>query len=246
VVLAFEPRAISGPTSCLLELGEFMHGFPLESAITFGEVLTPEDRQELKQYFGAKVLDLYSASETGHISWECPSGSGYHMNADAVVVEVLDDADRPVPGGEMGHLVLTTLWNPTMPVIRYRIADLGRLLPHPCACGITLPLMAQVEGRVVDRLLSHDGRRVSPMRFALMNVGPYHAAIRRWRLIQRAVDDLLVEVVWAAEPIPGLDRKMSEAYSRPLAGPVHVEIRAVEGFPAERGRKFRPVESLVR
>ena len=244
-VHSFRPSVLSGPPSCLLELAECIGPFPVRSLGTFGEVVTPEDRAELRHYFGAATFDLYSASETGHISWQCARRDGYHVNSDTLLVEVLDDEDRPVPPGEAGHIVITTLWNPTMPVIRYRIGDIGMLLPDQCECGITLPLMGPVEGRFIDRLATHDGRRVSAMRMALASVGPYHASIRRWRLVQRSVDDILVEIVWAGEPVPDLAQRMSEGYARALGGPVSVEIREVERFSLPRGRKFRWVESLV-
>jgi len=158
---------------------------------------------------------------------------------------VLDDEDRPVPVGGSGHIVLTTLWNPTMPLIRYRIGDVGALLPDRCACGITLPLMTQVEGRDCDRLAAYDGRRVSCQRFSLSPIGPYHSVIRRWRLVQRAVDDILVEVVWKAGPVPDLARKMKEAYSRELGGAVNVELRSVDRLSVAPGGKYRWVESRV-
>ena len=244
-IRAFRPMALEGPPSCLLELAEFGCRSPVESIMTFGEVLTPADRQEIRHHFGADPLDLYSASEAGHISWECARRSGYHVNADAVLVEVLDDEDRPVPVGESGHIVLTTLWNPTMPLIRYRIGDMGALLPDRCPCDITLPLMSQVEGRDCDRLAAYDGRRVSCQRFSLSPIGPYHSAIRRWRLVQRAVDDILVEVVWKAEPVPDLAWKMKEAYSRELGGAVNVELRSVDRLSGAPGGKYRWVESRV-
>jgi hypothetical protein len=83
------------------------------------------------------------------------------------------------------------------------------------------------------------------MRFALALVGPYHHTMKRWRLVQRAVDDIFVEVIWDGEPVPDLASKMEEVWSRTLAGPVKVELRSVDRFSSPRGRKFRWVETLV-
>ena len=237
----FEPTVISGPPSGLIELADYTGGFPVELLMTYGEVLTENDRAELKRAFGADCVDLYSASESGHISWQCTPSSGYHVNNDAVIVEIVDDDGRRLPVGETGHIALTTLWNPTMPIVRYLIGDEGSLLPR-CDCEVRLPLMAQVEGRASDRPVAFDGRRVSPLRFALMNVGPFHGRLRRWRLVQRAVDDILVEAVWAGEPVPELAGMMSDRYSSILGGPVRVELRTVPKL-TPRGRKFRWFET---
>jgi len=180
----------------------------------------------------------------GHVAWQCPRGS-YHINADAVIVEVLDDGDNPVASGESGHLVLTALRRTATPAIRYRIGDVGRLAPGPCACGLALPVMAQPEGRYADCLIAHDGRRVSPMRFALVNVGPYHDKVRRWQLTQREIGDLLVEIVFRDEPIPDLAQQMSATWSPVLGGPVDVELRAVDRIVTRPGAKFRWVRRAM-
>lgn len=241
----FKPSVISGPPSTLLEMGEFVGGLEVESVLTYAEVLTPTDRDQLRRMFAADPFDVYGASETGAIAWECASRSGYHVNADAMIVEVLNDDLEPVPLGEVGNLVITTLWNPTMPVIRYRIRDVGGLVPQPCPCGITLPLMGQVEGRDNDCPVTGDGRRVSPNRFILAAVGQYFGDVARWRVIQRDVDDFLVEVVWRGRPVSDFRERITETYSRAMGGPVHVELREVDRLSASPGRKVRWLESLV-
>lgn len=245
IVRSFKPSFISGPASCLLELGDYIGEFKVDSMMTFAEVVTSEDRKELRRHFGADPLDLYGASETGFISWECPQRAGYHINADAVIVEVLDGDDQPVPLGEVGNLVITTLWNPTMPVIRYRIRDVGNLLPGTCSCGVTLPLMGPVVGREQDFVIAHDGRRISPLRFVLGRVGPYWTDVKRIHVVQREVDDFLVEVVWREDPIPHLAAEMAHTYSEICGGPVRVELRSVDRLSTTPGRKFRWLESRV-
>jgi len=244
-IRSIRPHALGGPPSILLEIGETAGRIPVQLLGTFGEFLGGSDRQVLREAFDTNPLDLYAASEVGNISWECRSRSGYHINADAVIVEILDPDGRPLPPGEPGDVVVTALWNRTAPIIRYRLFDVGALLPEPCPCGITLPLMGQVEGRVSDRPVALDGDRVSPLRFLLGNVGPFHDSIRRYRVIQREVDDLLVEVVWKDRPAPEFRDLVRDAFSRALHGPVRVEVRDLPRLSTPRGQKFRLVQSLV-
>jgi hypothetical protein len=84
------------------------------------------------------------------------------------------------------------------------------------------------------------------MRFLLGRVGPFFDTVAGFRIIQREVDDILVEVVWRDEPAPDFAEKMAAASSRALGGPVRVEVREVERISRPRGRKFRWLESLVR
>src|SRR5207237_8114237 len=101
------------------------------------------------------------------VGWACPSGSGYRVNADSVVVEVVDRDGRPSAPGERGEVVVTALNNRTTPIVRYRIGDIGVLLVDPCPCGITLPLMGPIEGRSPDWIVGPGGRRISPFRVVL-------------------------------------------------------------------------------
>lgn len=244
-VRTFRPDVLIGPGSCLVEIGQALGGHPVEMLMTSGETLTSVDRAELRRLYGTAPVDLYSTSEAGHLAWQCRGDGPYHVNADAVIVEILDDDDRPVPDGVVGHVVLTALWNRTTPTIRYRVGDMASVATEPCACGVTLPSLAAVDGRSHDRPVAHDGQRVSSLRFALAALGPYHDAIRRWRVVQRAVDDMLVEVVWTGDPVPGLRELMQTAWSRVLRGPVEVELRSVDRLSHPGGRKFRWMESLV-
>jgi phenylacetate-CoA ligase len=193
-------------------------------------------------------VDLYGTSEVMALSWECPSGSGYHINSDAVVVDVVDEDGRPATMGEPGDVVVTALWNRTAPIVRYRLADITTLLPHACPCGITLPLMDRVEGRSLDWIIAPDGHRVSPFRLMLITLlgeDVSAAAVRRYRVTQRAPDDFAVEIVWADGPRQDIVERLAPAISWVLGAPVRVECHDVPEIPLEPSQKFRQVVSLV-
>ncbi|MGH2739647.1 MAG: phenylacetate--CoA ligase family protein [Actinomycetota bacterium] len=238
------PRRVVGPPSTLLEIADHLSRYPLEGVATFGEVLDPGARSELRSAFGAEPLDFYGSSEAGTIAWQCPAEGSYHINADTVLVEIMD-GDDGVKKGDEGEVIISTLWNETTPIVRYRTGDGASLSPEPCPCGIPLPVMSQVQGRRMDWVRHHDGRRVAPFRvFAIISVPETRAVMRRFRFVQRALDDCLMEVVWRGEPQPGLLESRSGRLSRLLGGPVNVEVRTVESLPIQAGT-VRLIESWV-
>jgi phenylacetate-coenzyme A ligase PaaK-like adenylate-forming protein len=117
------------------------------------EVLTPAARAVATRAWGVPPFDVYAATETGGIAAECNHHVGMHLFEDLVVVEVVDDDYRPVPDGQTGARLLTTvLSSRTLPLIRYELTDRVRLSPQRCPCGRPFRLVAGIEGRTDDVL----------------------------------------------------------------------------------------------
>src|SRR5262249_16332186 len=93
----------------------------LRRVFTSAEVLDDDLRDRVKRQLGVDASANYGTTE-GFVAWQCPAGS-YHINAEHMLGELLDEHDHPVPVGEMGRVVLTTLQNRVMPLVRYAIGD---------------------------------------------------------------------------------------------------------------------------
>jgi phenylacetate-CoA ligase len=124
---------------------EGIGGIRPKGIISSAEVLTPENRELIETTFGCRVFDRYGCREVSVIASECGEHQGLHINADNLLVETVTD-QGPVRG-EDGEVLITDLRNFAMPLIRYRIKDVGRLLPQACGCGRGLPLMRISGGR---------------------------------------------------------------------------------------------------
>ena len=112
------------------------------------ETLKKEARQEIEKAWGTKPFDAYGSTETGVVASECQEHRGLHIYKDTVILEVVDEDNRPVPPGTFGKKVLATvLWNYTLPLIRYEISDHLKLSAAPCPCGRTFQLIEEIEGR---------------------------------------------------------------------------------------------------
>jgi phenylacetate-CoA ligase len=127
------------------------------------ETLTPDMRELVRQSWGGDLFDSYGTTETGLIGIDCPEHAGIHVAEDLLMYEVVDRNNRPVAPGEVGEKVLvTTLFNRVLPLIRYEISDLVTLADGACRCGRSLLRLAAIAGRREDvlDLPAHGGGRV--------------------------------------------------------------------------------------
>jgi phenylacetate-CoA ligase len=121
-----------------------------------GEPWSQEMRREIESSLNIKATDNYGLSEVigPGVSYECLVQDGMHIAEDHFLPEIIDtDSGEPLPLGEEGELVLTSLTKEALPVIRYRTGDLTRLIPEDCPCGRTHLRMAKTRGRTDDMLI---------------------------------------------------------------------------------------------
>lgn len=117
------------------------------------EVLTHDTRHLLEQTWNAPLFDHYGATESGGLASECQQHTGLHFFEDLVLVENVDDHNRPVPPGVYGEkLLITVLFNRTQPLIRYELSDSLRFSSAACACGRAFTLVDGIQGRAEDIL----------------------------------------------------------------------------------------------
>ncbi|MDR3077867.1 MAG: phenylacetate--CoA ligase [Planctomycetota bacterium] len=163
IIQDLRPDALVSTPSYALALGEELrrHGVgPDEVSLKWGffggEPWTEETRRRIEADTGLFATDNYGLSEVvgPGAAGECAERRGMHFSEDHFLVECLDpDTLRPVPEGEKGELVITTLTKEAMPVIRYRTRDISSLDHSPCPCGRTGVKMSRVTGRSDDMLV---------------------------------------------------------------------------------------------
>jgi phenylacetate-CoA ligase len=128
----------------------------LRQVRTYGETLHADIRAICKAAWDVPVIDIYSCAEGGYLALQCPDHEHYHVQAEGVWLEVLDEKGRPCASGEIGRVVITPLHNFAMPLVRYDIGDYARVGP-PCVCGRGLPVITEVMGKTRHMLRLPDG-----------------------------------------------------------------------------------------
>ena len=126
---------------------------------------TEETRRKIEERFGVKAYNSFGMTEMSGpgVAFECQEQNGMHIWEDSYLVEIVDpDTLEPVPDGEIGELVLTTLDREAMPLIRYRTRDLTRILTEKCPCGRTHRRLDRMKGRSDDMFIVK-GVNIFPM-----------------------------------------------------------------------------------
>lgn len=139
-----------------LEKGGLIDKINLKAAICGAEPWTDEMRASIEEKMGIVCLDIYGLSEImgPGVACDCKYHKGLHIFEDHFFPEILDpDTLEPVPEGEVGELVITTLTKEAIPLIRYRTGDLTRINYDPCECGRTMARMDKFLGRSDDMLV---------------------------------------------------------------------------------------------
>lgn len=160
----FEPTALSCTPSYALNLAEAaenmnvdLRKLPLKVGIFGAEPWTEEMRYELESRLGIDAVDIYGLSEVigPGVAIECiEAKNGLHVFEDHFLIEAVDvNTGQPIPYGEPGEIVITSLTKEAFPVLRYRTRDVSVLDPAPCRCGRTHVRMKRITGRTDDMLI---------------------------------------------------------------------------------------------
>jgi len=226
------------------EINQNIHrSFSSKLILTTGEFLSTHKRGKLCDIFSSEILNIYSTIEFGHLAFECKEHSGYHLITDNAIVEFIKDG-ADVSAGERGDVIVTTLQNYTMPLIRYKLGDIAIPIDTKCSCGRGFPLIKDIEGREDDFFILPSGKKISPR---MINVIEFIPGIKEYKIIQEKKDRIVVKLVPNHEFSV---RTISEVKDKILIGclgeEVDVKVESVKELPKERTGKIRAVVSEVR
>ena len=247
----FRPDALIGYPSVLallaLEQLEGRLNVAPRTVSTTSEVRTPEMTERIRTAWGAEPFDVYGITEAGIFAVDCEHHAGKHLFEDLAFVEVVDEAGRAVPDGEPGaRLLVTNLFNRTLPLIRYELDDLVTLSPEPCPCGRPLRVIAALEGRSDDvlHLPGAAGGTVAVHPHALRSPLARFGEVAQYRVVHDE-DGVHVELVLRANASPDTPERVAEALRdalRELGADRLVDARSVER-PRARRRPRRQAEA---
>ena len=167
----------------------------LRKAFVGAEAHTEETRRKIERALGIDAYNSYGLSEMNGpgVAFECEHKDGMHLWEDNYLMEIVDpETGEPVPDGETGELVLTTLCREAMPLLRYRTRDITSIVSGPCPCGRTHRRLHRITGRADDMLIVR-GVNIYPQQIervlmSLPNVG------RNYQIVLDGLDEMTVNV----------------------------------------------------
>jgi len=194
-----KPKLIISYAQSIYELAKFArtNNFPVEkqnAVHTSASTLYDFMRTEIEEIFSCKCFDHYGSREVGAIASECSAHDGLHVFTDNIFVEIVDKNGHPCPPGIEGEVIVTTLNNYSMPLIRYKIGDIGIIMgSDPCPCGCNYPKLQKVTGRSTESFKTSDGEIVDGEFFTHLF---YHLdGIKQFQIIQQKHDEILVNII---------------------------------------------------
>ncbi|MGA2641867.1 MAG: phenylacetate--CoA ligase [Spirochaetia bacterium] len=222
-------------------------------AFVGAEPHTEETRRRIEEAWNIRAFNSYGLSEMcgPGVAFECPEQSGMHIWEDSFLVEIVDpETGAPVPEGECGELVLTTLNRTGTPLLRYRTRDLTRIIPGPCPCGRTHRRIDRIRGRSDDMMIIN-GVNIFPLQveqtlMRMPGIGSnYLIEIHE----ENYMDRLHVSVEMAADSFQGTLSQLEGLQGRVLAAlkeetgvtPV-VKLVEAGSLPAAEGKAVRVVD----
>ena len=225
----------------------------LKIAYLGAEPYSEHTRRRVEAGLGAKVFNSYGLSEMSGpgVAFECPEQNGMHIWEDAYLVEVLNPTTlEPVPDGEEGELVLTTLDREAMPLIRYRTRDLTAILPGACPCGRTHKRIARIKGRSDDMFIIK-GVNVFPMQVETLLMSVPEVG-RNYRILlenEGPMDTMTVQVEVQHEFFRGdikgvkaLQQRITAALKGELLFTPKVALVEPDSLPKSEGKAVRVVD----
>ena len=201
----------------LIQQTERMGRLPssLRQVITFGELLPPSLRAELRERWQIDLTDTYSCQEAGVLALQCPEHEHYHVQAENVLLEVLNDKDEACQVGEVGRVVLSSLHNFASPLLRYEVGDYAEV-GACCDCGRGLPVLKRIYGRARNMVKYPNGDTAWPY---LGGSGYFSDVvnINQFQIVQTQSDTLDMYLV--------MDREMTKIQQSGLTDKIRSALR---------------------
>jgi phenylacetate-CoA ligase len=197
----------------------------LKETRSYSEQLAPDLADLVSQAWNVGVSDVYSANEVGYVALGCPDFDTYHIQAEDVLVEIVDDDGNHCGEGESGRVIVTSLHNFAMPLLRYELGDYAVVGPR-CTCGRTLPTLKRILGRSRNMMRLPGGRTAFPgFPMGALRELP---AIQEVRFIQHSLADIEIELVLERPLTDGEQAHLRAAVVRRLQHPFNVVLTPVE------------------
>jgi len=233
----FQPRYVVGYVSSLEQFGQYLLANNLrldgiQAVVAAAGPVLQSTREAVAKAYRAPLFNTYGSREFMSMAAECEQHQGLHIHAENILIETKGAAeDGP------SEFLITDLHNYGMPFLRYEIGDMGTLSHRTCSCGRGLPLVENIEGRVLDALRTRDGRIVPGELFPhLMKDIP---EVREFQVEQKSLDDIAVYVVLSGPLSEASKETVRSEIAKAFGTNTSVTLHPVASIPRRASGKRR-------
>lgn len=252
---SFKPKLILAYVESIYELSRFIEqeGIKVHSPraiMTSAGTLQPHMRDTIERVFETEIFNRYGSREVGDIACECERHQGLHVSPCTHYVEIIDSDGRTISTEKVGEVVVTSLTNYAMPLIRYRIGDRASWSELSCPCGRNWPLLKTVGGRITDSFLRRDGQIIDGRIFnTFVWDQPF---VKRYQFIQEDYEKIRVLIVPVENAVDILYEKhhselvnIRNKVQSIMGAECYVKIEFVDNISPSASGKYRYTWSKV-
>lgn len=214
----------------------------LREVRSVSEVVGPELRTLVRGAWNVPLTDMYSAKEVGYIALQCPERDVYHVQSENVLVEIVDEGNRPCAPGQAGRVLLTALHKFAMPLIRYEIGDYA-VPGEACTCGRGLPTIREIRGRERNMMHLPNGDKRWPLCDLVKE--PQLPGILQYQFVQKSHEHLELRLVVGPHYSRNLEPVLREIVHRRLGYPFELAIFYGDSIPRSSGGKYEDFRSEI-
>lgn len=241
-----KPMLIHSYAGSLYQLAKFVKDNNLsihspQKIHTSAETLRQFMRDLIEEVFNCKVYDFYGSREVGAIAGECAKGKIHIFNFNNYL-EVVDKNNRPVQPGAEGRILITTLHNYSMPLIRYEIGDTA-ILGTPCNCGYNLPTLERITGRIKDHFITREGTLVDGGYFTRQFY--FRNWVDEFQVLQTDWEKIDIYYVPIGKPVEEEKAEIDEKIKEAMGDKCEITWHQVEEVPRTPQGKLLYTRSLV-
>lgn len=252
-VLACTPSYALLIAETAADMGIDVRDLPLRVGVFGAEPWSENMRKQIEHAMGLTAIDIYGLSEVmgPGVASECVHQKGLHVFEDHFLIEILNpETLQPLPDGEVGEVVFTTLTKEGIPVVRYRTRDISRIIPEQCPCGRTFRKMERITGRTDDMLIIR-GVNVFPSQIeqvlaGIPGVAPHYQVVLTKR---GSLDHVEVHVEVALDiafdevrELERLQKRVKDEIQSALAVSIDVKLVEPKSIARSEGKAKRVVD----
>lgn len=250
-LVKFNPKYIRGYPSSIRILAKYLldnnisYVHPV-AVITTAEKLSFSDKATIMDAFNCEVFDHCGCGDGGENFCECEAHSGYHIGMERSIHEFIDENGNQVSSGDIGRVILTDLWNYSMPLIRYDAGDMAVYTDEKCSCGRGLPLVKSIVGRSIEQIILPDGNCLPGLTFTdIFEKAGVSEYVLDYQIIQERVDKFCINLVVNDNYNVQIGNRISKFFEGHMGIPLDINFNFVDQISRTDANKRKLIISKV-